>query len=156
MSESRACRGMGWVVLGIGLGCASVLWAQQGAAPPTPQKTPDAVERAFENLGLIAHPSLQALCGTDEPAPKKESEKGKWETFYSPLPPAELLGFYRDVLGEQGFEPTKSGGTWRRKLGDAGPNIELDILTVGEQLARCDTPVPGYAKSVVLLSIGMK
>jgi hypothetical protein len=131
----------------------------QASAPASASAQEDphlAAEKIFEGFGLAIHPSLESCCGEEPPY----GDKGGLATtysFHSSLSPPELVGFFRETLGDQGFTPTAGGGTWRLKGSAPDRHIVLDILTVGEQLSmRCDSPTPEEARSVVLLSIQLK
>ncbi len=76
-----------------------------------------------------------------------------WDAFTVSSSPAELVTFYRGRLGEAGFTPKGSGGTWRLPVGGAYPRYILEISSVEADgpYRECKRLPPG-TRTILLLS----
>jgi hypothetical protein len=70
----------------------------------------DSAASIFKSYEFPSHSNLTHLCQ------KRVSGSGReitWDAFASAAPPSELLDYYHQKMGDDGFTKEREGGTWR-------------------------------------------
>lgn len=77
-----------------------------------------------------------------------------WHAFSSALEPKEVIKLLRQQLGDAGFNPEDSGGTWRFPVGSKSPDRVLTVLSVEKQgpHSNCKEQIPSTARSILIVS----
>lgn len=111
----------------------------------------DRNEQIFKEYGFPARSGLTHLCRQRVYGSGKEIT---WDAFASTAAPRELVKYYRQRLGDAGFEQDGEGGLWRLPADAPHPNRVLDITPASADgpFRQCKKKPPARSKSVLMVS----
>ena len=111
----------------------------------------DSTDSIFKSYEFPSHPNLTHLCQ------KRVSGSGReitWDAFASAAAPPELLDYYHQKMGDDGFTKEGEGGTWRLPASAPRPSRVLDIMAVGTASPSrdCEKAPPSGSRAIIMIS----
>lgn len=107
-------------------------------------------EAGFVVYGFPMYPGAQALC--QQRVYTTDGRHLDWQAFTAINSPTEVIAWYTEQLGIEGFEPDGAGGTWR--VPPDAPVRVLDVLpvTAPGPHRTCQAAPPPDARTVIIVS----
>ena len=111
----------------------------------------DSSESIFKSYDFPSHPNLTHLCQKHVSGSGRETT---WDAFASAASPSELLDYYHQKMGDDGFTKEGEDGTWRLPASAPQPNRVLDIMAVGtaNPSRDCEKAPPSGSRAIIMLS----
>lgn len=147
-------------------GCHTTARPEREVGNPTdadvvPHTTTEHTTKVFQDYRIPGYPDTIRICGQHiYYTPSKEYFA--WEAFICFVPPAQVVEYYREKLGEEGFTPTEEGGTWclKETVEKAGEEAEppqivrmVQVIPVHEHGLPDLCFVPPQAQTIILISL---
>lgn len=107
-------------------------------------------EDVLASYALPTYPSLVHF--GQERVYSQDGKEITWDGFYSDDAPSAIVSFYKERLGELGFEATADGATWRFPPDDATKVLSIMPVSAAGPHTVYRESIPVSALSVVIVS----